>query len=75
MQIVRTARPESWIEHVFSARAAQTGGVIRRAVPWVEAEIGRARFVREVTRRGFTLLESNGQFIVICHSGPVRRIV
>ncbi|MDJ0627803.1 MAG: N-(5'-phosphoribosyl)anthranilate isomerase [Rhodobacter sp.] len=64
-----------WIAQVFSAKAVERGAVVRRAVPWVEREIGREAFEREVRRRGYTLLEAGSQFIVICNRGPVRRIV
>ena len=67
--------PEDWIAQVFSAKAVDRGGVIRRATGWVDHEIGRDRFVDEVRRRGFHLFEGGGQFIVICNPYPVRRIV
>ncbi|WP_238991833.1 N-(5'-phosphoribosyl)anthranilate isomerase [Gemmobacter caeruleus] len=64
------ARAERWLRQIFSAQAAQ-GGVVRRSVGWVDREVGRARFVAEVRRRGFHLISSGNQFIVVCHSGPV----
>ena len=69
------ARPDSWIDHVFSAKAVERGGVVRRSVTWVEHEIGRERFLQEVRRRNFHLLESGGQFIVICSRAPIRKLV
>ncbi len=69
------SRPEEWIALVFSAKAVEKGGVVRRSVAWVENEIGRARFVAEVQARGFHLLEAGGQFIVICSHAPIRRLV
>ena len=63
--------PEDWIGHIFSARAAQ-GGVVRRSIAWVDHEIGRERFISEVRRRGFHLLASSNQFIVICNRDPVQ---
>ena len=74
MSILRSTSND-WIDQVFSAKAVERGAVIRRAVPWVEKEIGRVPFVREVRRRGYTLLEAGTQFIVICNQDPVRRIV
>ncbi len=67
--------PEDWIAHVFAARAAERGGVIRRSVLWVENEIGRDRFIDAVRARGFHLLECGGQFVIVCNSAPIRRIV
>ncbi|MDF0601804.1 N-(5'-phosphoribosyl)anthranilate isomerase [Psychromarinibacter sp. C21-152] len=68
-------RPEAWIAHVFSAKAAMRGGVIRRSVAWVRNEIGEDRFVDEVRLRGFHLLECGGQFVVVCNRAPIRRLV
>jgi len=64
-----------WLDQVFSAQAVQKGGVIRRATQWIDREIGRDRFVAEVRARGFHLLETGGQMVVICHRGPIRVIV
>lgn len=68
--IIRQSNADYWVDQVFAARQAR-GGVVRRAVPWVEREIGRDRFVQEVRARGFHLLRAGDQFIVICDSKPV----
>ncbi|WP_298432846.1 N-(5'-phosphoribosyl)anthranilate isomerase [uncultured Jannaschia sp.] len=65
-----TAAP--WLAKLFGSRSAQSGGVVRRSTAWVEREVGRAAFVAEVRRRGFHLLETGGQFVVICHRGSLR---
>lgn len=75
MQLVERDNPDHWIEQVFAAKAVTKGGIVRRAVPWVEREIGRERFFHEVHRRGFHLLECAGQFIIICSDAPVRRLL
>lgn len=62
--------PDDEIAQIFSAKAAQ-GGVVRRSIVWVEREVGRERFMTEVRRRGFHLLASHTQFIVVCHRDPV----
>lgn len=66
--------PDAWIAQIFAAKAAGTGGVIRRAKPWVEREIGLDRFVTEVRKRNFHLVECGSQLIVICHQGGMRLI-
>ncbi|MCF1710113.1 N-(5'-phosphoribosyl)anthranilate isomerase [Tabrizicola sp. J26] len=71
---IRIADPEGWIEEVFSAKAVSKGGVIRRDLAWIDREIGRNRFVAEVRSRGFHLVETGGQWIVICSSGFFRVI-
>ncbi|WGH78789.1 N-(5'-phosphoribosyl)anthranilate isomerase [Jannaschia ovalis] len=63
-----------WVRQVFGARAAQRGGVVRRSARWVEREVGRAIFEAEVRRRGFHLIETGGQLIVICNGGGLRVI-
>jgi len=39
---------------------------VRRSVSDVERKIGRERFENEVRKRGFHLLECDGQFLIIC---------
>lgn len=69
----RTTDPDAWVDLVFSAKAAQ-GGVVRRAIGWVATEVGHDRFAEEVRRRGFHLLVTRTQYIVICNAGPVRMV-
>ena len=72
MQPLRTARPDQWIDQIFAARAAVTGGVIRRNVDWVQREIGEDRFFLEVRRRGFHLMRAGNQYIILCATDPVQ---
>lgn len=65
------AKP-NWCDAVFSAKAVEKGGIVRRAVQDVEREIGREAFLREVRRRGFHLVEVGGQFLVICNGGQLK---
>ncbi|MDX5351011.1 MAG: N-(5'-phosphoribosyl)anthranilate isomerase [Paracoccaceae bacterium] len=69
----RITDPDAWIDLVFSAKAAQ-GGVVRRAIGWVGTEVGHDRFIAEVKRRGFHLLVTQSQYIVVCNPGPVRML-
>ena len=61
-----------WMDQVFSARAVRHGGVVRRSIRWIEAEVGRAAFEEEVRRRGWHMAECNGQLVVFCTDCPVR---
>ncbi|CAN1510856.1 hypothetical protein MCELHM10_00790 [Paracoccaceae bacterium] len=63
--------PERWLTHVFSARSAAEGGTVRRKVTDVERLIGRDRFLQEVHRRGFRVVENAGPFVVFCNREPV----
>ncbi len=48
--------------------------LVRRANPegWIDREVGRERFMAEVRARGFHLIQSGDQWVVICHSGFFR---
>ncbi|SFP20696.1 N-(5'-phosphoribosyl)anthranilate isomerase [Tranquillimonas alkanivorans] len=72
MRSEHPAQAERWIAQVFSARAARSGGVVRRSRAWVAREVGQERFEAEVRRRGFHLIEAGTQLIVICHPAPIR---
>jgi hypothetical protein len=67
------ANPAS-CEQVFSAKAVQRGGVVRRAIRDIDREIGRAVFEAEVRRRGFHLICCSGQSIVVCNAGMLHVI-
>lgn len=69
---IRTQDPAHWIAAIFSAKAVQNGGVVRRNRIWVEREIGRDRFEEEVRQRGFHLIEVGQQLVVICNTGQFR---
>ena len=73
MQPIRQTSAEAWIRLIFAAKAAE-GHVIRRNVTWIDREVGRDRFIAEVRARGFHLLQTADQFIVVCHSGPVHML-
>ncbi len=66
---------EGWIAHLFNSQAARDGGVIRRQVRDVERYVGREAFLAEMRRRGFSVLENSGQFIIICNRDPIRRLL
>lgn len=61
-----------WIVQIFSAKAVRKGAVIRRSMAWIDREVGRDRFMAEVRDRGFHLIQTADQFIVICHDGEIR---
>lgn len=67
--------PERFMLHLFSSEAARTGGVIRRQVRDVERFVGRDKFLSEMRRRGFPVVENAGQFVVFCNTEPIRRLV
>ena len=65
---------QTWCDAVFSAKAVEKGGIVRRSCRDVDREIGRENFVREVRQRGFHLVEVGGQYVVICNAGHMNVI-
>ncbi|NBE06094.1 N-(5'-phosphoribosyl)anthranilate isomerase [Paragemmobacter ruber] len=63
--------PDRWIIQLFSAKSVAEGGIIRRKVEDVERLVGRRRFLTEVNRRWFHVVENAGQFIIFCNQDPV----
>lgn len=71
----RYMEAEQWIRHVFSSQAAIDGGVVRRKVRDIDRFVGREAFVREMQRRGFTVVENAGQFVIFCNREPIKHVV
>ena len=69
------ATPDVWFRHLFSARAALDGGVVRRKVRDMERMVGRDRFEAELRRRGYSAVENADQVVVFCNAQPVRLTV
>lgn len=63
--------PERWLAQMFGAQIAVDGGIVRRKVADIERLLGRKRFLYEIDRRGFHVVENAGQFIVFCNQEPV----
>lgn len=74
MQMIRESTADNWLRLMFSAKAAD-GHVIRRNIDWIDREVGRDRLFAEVRQRGFHLLQTADQFIVVCHSGPIHLLI
>jgi hypothetical protein len=72
--IPRFLSSDQWISHLFSSHAAREGGVIRRKVRDVERVVGRKAFLEEMRRRGFSVVENAGQFVIFCNREPIRRV-
>jgi hypothetical protein len=69
--MTRITAPEFWLDQMFATKAAQKGAVVRRSMAWVDREVGRETFLRDVQRRGFHLIRTADQFVVVCHDGPI----
>lgn len=66
--------PDQWFDHLFTAKSARAGGVVRRKVRDMERMVGREAFLAEIRHRGFTAVENAGQVIVFCNAEPVRLV-
>lgn len=66
---------QQFLAEFFNSRAARNGEVIRRKARDVERLIGREVFLAEMQRRGFSVVENAGQFIVFCNREPLRRLL
>jgi hypothetical protein len=64
--------PEVWLHDLFASKAVQEGTVIRRKARDVERFAGMDRFMREIHRRGYQVVENSGQIIIFCNRAPVR---
>ena len=63
---------DRWMRNIFDAKAARSGGSVRRSVKDVETIVGRAAFECELRRRGFHAVENAGQFIIFCNNEPLQ---
>jgi len=64
--------PEVWLLDLFTSKAVQQGGVIRRKARDVERFAGMGRFMAEIDRRGYRVAENSGQFVIFCNRAPIR---
>ncbi|ABD55465.1 N-(5'-phosphoribosyl)anthranilate isomerase [Jannaschia sp. CCS1] len=69
-----TIEAERWIEHLFSARAAINGHVVRRKARDVERIVGWPRFRQELRRRGYSAVRNGAQVVVFCNALPVHKL-
>lgn len=66
--------PEVWLHDLFTSKAVQEGAVIRRKARDVERFVGMERFMREIHRRGYQVVENSGQIIIFCNRAPIRSL-
>ena len=71
-QDIRIPGPEIWVAQLFAARAVRTGGVIRRRRRDIDSHAGWDRLLAEVDRRGFHVIETGDQVLILCNSGHFR---
>jgi hypothetical protein len=57
MSMLPPVTPDQFLAELFSSRAAATGAVIRRNARDIDRYYGRAAFLEEMRRRGFSVVE------------------
>jgi len=64
-------KSNTWIKQAFQANAVRKGAVIRRSKKSVQKIVNRFDLLQEVKSRGFHLIETGGQYVILCNSGSV----
>lgn len=63
----------AWLTLWFdTAQQARTGGVIRRRRDHVDRNTSMATVINEARRRGWHVIETGDQVVVLCHEGDIR---
>lgn len=60
----------AWVDQMFQAAAAN-GGVVRRARADVDKYASLAEVIAEAKTKGFHVIETGGQVVVLCHAGQM----
>ena len=60
-----------WIHEIFKAQAAKRGGVVRRKKSDVEKFSSMGELLTEVKRRGFHMIETGDQVVILCNKGAL----
>jgi len=63
-----------WIRQIFAAKAARSGGIVRRKVYSVKKYASQKALRDEVKRRGFHMLRIEDQYLISCNKGYFRVI-
>lgn len=62
---------QAWMNQIFAAGQANAGGVVRRATADVERYIGLEELIAECRVRGFHVIETGDQIVILCHEGEL----
>ncbi len=61
----------AWLDQIFQADAAANGGVVRRSRADVDEYSSLGDLIDEARKRGFHVIETGGQVVILCHSGEL----
>lgn len=62
-------RMSAWMNQIFRAGQANVGGVVRRNVQDVEKYVGLSVLLDECKRRGFHVVQTGDQLVILCNEG------
>lgn len=65
----RGPRGDQWIQQIFQAQAARNGGIVRRKIHSVVQFASTEALEAAVRRRGFHMVISGDQFVILCNPG------
>lgn len=63
---------QAWIAQIFDAKQVKSGGVVRRSRADVQKYASFKLLKSEVLKRGFHLIRTGDQYVVLCHKGDIR---
>lgn len=66
--------PVAWVSQIFKAKAVTAGGIIRRKLASVLKYGAMELLLQEVRKRGFHLIQTGDQLIIVCNAGNIQII-
>jgi hypothetical protein len=60
----------AWVDQIFQAQAAN-GGVVRRSRADVDKQASLTEVITEAVAKGFHVIETGDQVVVLCHPGQL----
>ena len=64
--------PYASINDIFRAASAKNGNVVRRKIANVDKYASLKYLLKEVQDRGFHLIETGDQYIIVCNTGKLK---
>lgn len=61
----------TWVDQIFNARQAGTGGVVRRSVHDVQRYGSLEEIIERAQDEGWHVIETGDQIVVLCHTGAL----
>ncbi|CUH53697.1 N-(5'-phosphoribosyl)anthranilate isomerase [Shimia sp. R11_0] len=72
--LAHTTTGQTWLDQVFKTLTTGETCAVKRRVADVDRECGRAALELAVRKRGWHLIETDRDFIILCDTSPFRVI-